>query len=572
MILDELIVFSCNKDASTWKIAGPRILKRIPAKKYTLIVPDEDLDVFHGISNKQFEIEAESIYSSGVYQDILRRIPDDKRDSVQWYSQQFIKLLAASKRSSEQSIAIWDGDTAPLKPIQFIDSQGRLNYFTGTEAHDAYFETIQRLLGINKLINVSFIAQCFALKVSWIHRFINEIESRSGKTWTEAILESIDFTQENAFSEYETLGTFITHHYPKEINLLSAPWYRLGNSLIGDAQLIDSKLAIAKLTPYHYVSFEVWDRPKPHLLKSSLPIFLEKKIKPVLQKLRKKKWFGYPYKQYQLSKGILEISSGVGIFSCCTLRLEEILKYFNAKHSTPKLVDCHDQFGFYKDGLDTDISQDLFAVRNDVVIAWNGKQVTITDSLDEQQFSNYQELNFKEVSPFIEKYFSPTEIISNAIAGLKSSSKIDYKNTCVIRFRGTDKEAETVQPSFEQMLNKALELKSKNLNLRFAIQTDDTKFRTFIFDALGKDCFSVEKTAWAGWDGNKDYIDFYASILLLSKCKYIITTSGNGELWMMLFRGHANGVYQYLQHKELVYGKLNKSYRSEQTSFWIESA
>lgn len=298
---------------------------------------------------------------------------------------------------------------------------------------------------------------------------------------------------------------------------------------------------------------------------------MKKQVTPVFQRLKKNKLFGYLYKHYQLSKGILEINAGVGIFSCCTVRLEEILTYYNTQHSTPKLVDCHEQFKFYKDGLETDISQDLFAVRNDVSIKWDGKPVTITDSLDEQQFSNYQELNFKEISPFIEKYFSPTQIVLDAITDLGAASKIDYDNTCVIRFRGTDKEAETVQPTFDEILSKALALKSINPTLRFAIQTDDSKFRSYIFDALGENCFTVEKTLWAGWDGNKDYIDFYASIMLLSHCKYLITTSGNGELWMMLFRGHTNGVYQYLQHKELVYGKRNKSYKSGQTSFWIET-
>ena len=571
MILDELIVFSCGKDASTWEIAGPRILKKIAAHKYTLIVPDQDVPTFKTITSKQFNLESDSLYANGVLGLIKDSLPTHKLGQAQWYCQQFIKLSAANARSPDKVIAIWDGDTIPLKPIEFLDLQGKLLYFTGSESHQAYFQTIERLLGLKKEVASSFIAQCFPMRVSWLKEFVKAIELSSGKNWMKAILDSIDFSRDNAFSEYETLGTFIAHNYPDQVNLCEKPWYRLGNSLIGDARLINSRAAQKKLTTYYYVSFEKWDRSKPRFLSVTLPIFAEGYLKPNLSKLLRRKSIGRLYQWMRASQGFLDIKAGVGIFSCCTVRLELILDYFNTHHATPKQVDSRGQFDFYKDDPNEDISQDLFAIRDDIDIEWTGKPIKITDSLDEQQFSNYQELNFKEISLFIQKYFSPTTIISDAIRNLEASSQIDYANTCVIRFRGTDKEAETAQPSYEEMLSKAEALKLETPSLRFAIQTDESKFRSFISEALGKDCFIVEKTHWAGWDGNKDYIDFYASIMLLSKCKYIITTSGNGELWMMLFRGHANGVYQYLQHKELVYGKPNKSYHPGQTSFWLES-
>lgn len=571
MILDELIVFSCAKDALTWKFSGPRLLKRIQAYRYTLVVPDRDLALFQAISPKAFHTQAESFYSPSIYEDIYKRLPDHKKDMASWYSQQFIKFYAIYKSDPALKIALWDGDTVPLKPITFINAQGQLNYFTGQEQHMPYFKTIKILLGLNKISNDSFIAQCFPLKVQWFHHFIDVIEKRSGNHWAKSILDSIDFSHNNAFSEYETLGTFITHHYPKDINLLSTPWYRLGNSLIGDVRLIDSKHAKARLANYHYVSFEKWDKPKPFFFRSTLPIFIETQLKPPFRTITKKQLLKHFFTQFQQSKGILKINTGVGIFSCCTMRLEEILRYFNTYHSTPIMVDSQEQFGFYKDGLDLDISQDLFTTRNDLHIPWIGKSISITDSLDEQQFSNYRDLNFKEITPFIEKYFSPSQFVLEKMAYLKITNQIDLNNTCVIRFRGTDKQAETVQPSFEEVLKKALALKIQNPTLRFAIQTDDPDFRSFIFGALGNDSFTIEQMPWSGWDGSKDCIDFYASMLLCSQCRYIITTSGNGELWMMLFRGHANGVYQYLQHKEFVYGQPNPSFRPLHTSFWLDS-
>jgi hypothetical protein len=568
-MIDEIISLCCKQDAKTWTIANKAIIKYIPAAKYTLVVPDSELEIFQRITNPKFNIQPESRYAKDIKGPLLKLLPQSRHSQSHWYLQQFIKLEILNQLGTNKIVVLWDGDTVPLQPINFINEDGLLNYFTGSENHKPYFETIRKLLGIDRQVQHSFISQSFPIKTQWFQEFKNFIESRWGKSWFEAILETINFTNSNAFSEYETLGTFITHKHREEICFSDEPWFRLGNSLIGHVSLIHTSTSLAKLAQYQYVSFEKWDRAKPTFFKVTLPFFYRNFIRSILLKLLSNKIIDNLYHTVLQWKGTLRIDGGVGIFSCCTVRLESILQYYNRYHATPKLLDCSAQFSFYKENDDEDISKDLFAQRDDISIEWNGFPVSVTRSSVEQQFSNYREICYAELLPFIQKYFSPSQLITRAVRHLELSSKIDYENTCVIRYRGTDKADETVQPPFTEILRKALDLKSKQPNLRFAIQTDDAKFRSFIFDALVDDCFTVEKTTWSGWDGHKDYIDFYASIMLLSKCKYIITTSGNGELWMMLFRGNANGVYQYLQHKEFIYGKPNKSYKPGSTSLWL---
>jgi hypothetical protein len=51
---------------------------------------------------------------------------------------------------------------------------------------------------------------------------------------------------------------------------------------------------------------------------------------------------------------------------------------------------------------------------------------------------------------------------------------------------------------------------------------------------------------------NKAYQDIqhlFASMLVMAQCKYIVCSSGNVSMWMMYYRGHADGVYQYLNHR-----------------------
>lgn len=571
MKIDQIISLCCKQDALTWSIANKAIIKFIPAKQYTVIVPDSDLLLFEEISDQKFIVKPESIFSKKFQKYISDRLPSGEHEHASWYLQQFIKLELLDQLNENTNAVLWDGDTVPLEPINFIDDDGKLRYFVGTENHHPYFATIKKLFNIDKQVSHSFISQSFPIKSEWFQEFKRVIENRSGRIWYEAVIDAINFTHSNAFSEYETLGNFIANQYSSEISFSDDPWLRLGNSLIGDIRLIHSSSAQKKLAPYKYASFEKWDRAKPAFLKVTLPIFHQKIIEPSLNKFFKYRFTNNFYMKLLQLKGTLKINSGVGIFSCCTVRLECILGYFNLHHKTPKIVDSSNQFVFYKNNINENISEDLFAQRDDIKIDWRGRPILVTKSLDEQQFSNYQEICFREISPFIQKYFSPSKLILSKVELLKKASMIDYDNTCVIRFRGTDKEAETVQPSFNSVLEKALTIQAKYPSIRFAIQTDDQEFRSFIFRSLGDCCFEVETSNWKGWSGNKDYIDFYASIFLLSKCKYIITTSGNGELWMMLFRGHAEGVSQYLEHKEFVYGIPNRSFNPGKTSYWIDN-
>ena len=568
MPFDEIISLCCKQDARIWKIASRQLLRRIPAKKYTLIVPDKDIDYFRQISPAQYFIEPQYKYAR-PFEIKMSQLTSHKATNQNWYIQQFIKLAAIESRPDDAIILLWDGDTVPLKPLQFDAGGQKLYYYLGSEFHVPYFDTINKLFGLSKVVEKSFIAQCFPIKVLWFRHFCQSIEQKFGQPWGETLIKSINFAIPNSFSEYETLGTFIAHHYPNEIKLSQQPWHRLGHSLIGDIDLMHTTIARIKLAPFDYVSFEKWDRLKPHLLKVCIPLIFHRHLKRAINSIFKVQPFNYIIDQIRMIRGIIKITNGSGIFSCCTVRLEKILEYFNHLHKTPFLVDSSEQFSDYKNE-DEDVSSELFAVNNEIHISWSGRPLHITNSLDEQQFSSYANLNFNDINPFIKKYFSPTALIKNAMNNLAHCSHFDPENTCVIRFRGTDKELETIQPSYEEMLRKALALKASHPNLRFAVQTDESKFRQYIFDALGDACFLVEHAEQNNYRSSQNYINFYASILLLSKSKFIITTSGNGELWMMLFRGHTNGVSQYLRHKQFIYSKLNPSFSSAQISFWLE--
>jgi hypothetical protein len=187
------------EDAQTWEVASREIVKKIPAKKYTVIVPDGNVQYFHNISDKNYQIESESFYSNQYNEKILAAISPEVKTQHHWYLQQLIKLLALKMRPVDQNILIWDGDTVPLKPLNFFSTSGNLRYYLGIEKHTPYFDTIERLLGIPKQTPLSFIAQNFPINTSWFLDFCQHIEERSNLSWSDAILNAIDFSKPNSF-------------------------------------------------------------------------------------------------------------------------------------------------------------------------------------------------------------------------------------------------------------------------------------------------------------------------------------------------------------------------------------
>lgn len=272
-----------------------------------------------------------------------------------------------------------------------------------------------------------------------------------------------------------------------------------------------------------------------------------------------------------------------GFFSCCTSKLEQILKYFRENKKLPNSLNTNGLFKLYKinddNNDDNNINNNFFQEQQDII--HYEKDIFITNLKIENQFSDYKYLNYNDLTPFIKKYFTPTERINNLITKLINKYNINYNNTCVIRYRGNDKCKETNPPKYIEMVQKALGIKLKEPYIKFLVQTDEKEFLDF-FKSYIPDSINFQEIHMINkCDHNVAIIQtgitkllttyyFVASIYILARCKYIITTSGNAEMWMMLFRGNCDGVFQYLNPKEYVYGEKNTSYDPLQTIYWLK--
>lgn len=266
-----------------------------------------------------------------------------------------------------------------------------------------------------------------------------------------------------------------------------------------------------------------------------------------------------------------------GFFSCCSSILRNIIKSIN-NDTIPIDLDTTGLFHLYKKSIHNDIRKNFFYINNSIEIVKTHTVIELTTSKIEDQFSEYSLLNFKDINTIINKYFNPSPLIEHLINTLISEYTINYDNTCVIRYRGTDKSIETVKPAYDEFIKKALQIKEKNPFIQFLIVTDETEFLHTCLMNL-PDCIhfkelqTVSSSTGRGvhnsCDVSKDIYYFLASIYIVSKCKYVITTSGNCDIWIALFRGNAKGLIQHVHHKEFIYGVKNDNYTN--TSIWYDN-
>ena len=227
------------------------------------------------------------------------------------------------------------------------------------------------------------------------------------------------------------------------------------------------------------------------------------------------------------------------------------------------MIDGTAHFSWYKLDMDNDITDEYFKLPFDIHIEDGDYIDNIVSTLEprEEQYSNYNNLNYYLLRPIIAKYFSPSDTILSNISEIEEIYNIlDYHNICVLFYRGNDKITETTLCSYDDIIEKANVVLEENPNVRFLIQSDETEFikrmlhqfpnRSFYLKDhirhITKSNTTVDKSCqYSNYIFSKYYL---AITIIMSKCKYLVFGSGNCSLWIILFRGHADNMYQFLDN------------------------
>lgn len=256
-----------------------------------------------------------------------------------------------------------------------------------------------------------------------------------------------------------------------------------------------------------------------------------------------------------------------GFFACCTILLEAIVNYFNEKRKLPEYLDTTEVYKWYKTEKELenniDIRSQYFEENTNIVVEFN-KNIDYDGSY---QFLDYSKLDIESIRPFIKRYFAPSHQIKDVISHLENKYKIEYDNICVLFFRGNDKFTESHLPNYSEIYEDALNIYMENPDIKFLIQSDETEFIEFMTKTFPENSFyfideirhikrcknTVDVVLKSQ---NSEYSKYFlAIIIIMSKCKYIVCSSGNCSIWTIFFRGNVENVYQLLK-QQTIYNKL----------------
>jgi hypothetical protein len=253
----------------------------------------------------------------------------------------------------------------------------------------------------------------------------------------------------------------------------------------------------------------------------------------------------------------LTVIHNAGFFSCSSIALMDIMIYFNQNKRLPDIVDRSQQYGNYKSfPMDNIIPFYFREVHTRIA---HNFDVSITPHPVDFQFADYKDIFFALLAPFIYKFFTPSEHVRQIVSHYEWKYHIDYENTCAIFYRGNDKNRETTIGGYDEFIQQALAVRAEQPNIKFLVQPDETEFLEYCIDKLGNDsiiCF--EETPHMRKCDSAMFFElpmperaeygakFFAAVLCISRCRHLITHSGNGGFWAVVYRGHGHNVRQFL--------------------------
>lgn len=273
---------------------------------------------------------------------------------------------------------------------------------------------------------------------------------------------------------------------------------------------------------------------------------------------------------YPLNTGdsVLTVKHNAGFFSCCTIALQDIVIWHRHHRRLPDHVERSFQYAHYKHEPLQNLIPFFFNEQSfDIPFT---EWYEISHDNIELQFSDYTKLDFAAAKPFIDKFFTPSQHVLDLVKIYEEKYSIDYENTAAVLYRSNDKVKECTIAPYSDFIGMAnakayTHLADTQNQLRFLVLPDELEFLESFTEEVNKvsqpiinGIFHIEETP--NIRKNTNTANFYeiptvdraeygakflAAIIVASKCKHLITHSGNVSMWCVLYRGNADNIYQW---------------------------
>lgn len=235
----------------------------------------------------------------------------------------------------------------------------------------------------------------------------------------------------------------------------------------------------------------------------------------------------------------LVTTGGGGVTSCLGMRLYGAVTYFEEHNKFPDEIDSSQQFYFYKDEPNQDISK--------LIIGEYQPDDSLYVSFHPGwQFADYGQLKLKELSLLFKNICPMSSLVGDKSYEL---SKLVDGRVCVL-YRGNDKALDIPRCHYQGFVQMALDCGET----RFLVQTDENNFYDFFkerfpdticFEELPRIDKDPDSYVMPEVGGRANFcINFLAALRAISQAPKLILNTGNTGLFTMLFRGNSENVWQ----------------------------
>ena len=259
---------------------------------------------------------------------------------------------------------------------------------------------------------------------------------------------------------------------------------------------------------------------------------------------------------------ILECLWNVGFYSNVYQTFSSLL--ILSKHGiVPDKISFEHGFHHFKFEQNQDVYPCYYKIDND----YNNLPLYEDTYIPDVNITKYDtgKYNFINFTKILNKFFVPSDDILQIQNLLIQKYNIDFDNTISVLYRGTDKYTEMSLASPEKYMEIVKDLLEKNPSMKVLLQTDQTQVVEYFMSTLGDKCFffgeNLTTTSnislhYIAKNNNMDIIKISqtldASIRCISKCKYVITSSGNVGMFVSLYRGSNENVYKFDECGDLI--------------------
>ena len=277
-----------------------------------------------------------------------------------------------------------------------------------------------------------------------------------------------------------------------------------------------------------YSAIKLYENKRLKLeINNRIAIFIGHKAKFLLAKVNTKTYF---------------LTHNAGFFSCASVALEDLIT------KNPSKISSRFGMGLYKNVLFTNNWEFFYRLPSKGSIN-NNKNISKNEILDTSNWwkKKYKTLPIKKVELYILKYFSPSDHVIDLEKNLTKKYKLNFSQTIGVHYRGTDKYTDWDLTPISAYVDEIDKILKANRSKDILFLSDDLSAQLYVKKRFyNQNLVIIEELSTSSglvgahyaYKGNriKQAQLYFAAVLMLSKCNYLITHTGNGALWEVLYR------------------------------------